>query len=186
MAKAANTAAIERASGMRWAEWSALLTERGGDALSHPELAAVAHERLAELGVDSAGWWAQGVAVAFEQEIGRRKPGQRGDGSHEFSVSKTFGRDLDHALETWAGVAASAAPFRGVSPAAEPTTSASEKWRYWRATLDDGTKLEATIGARANGAAYLALAHTGFADDVELADWKAYWKGLLAEAASTA
>lgn len=184
MARAANTAAIEKSTGMSWSEWSSLLTGLGGAALDHGELAAAANVRLTELGVENAAWWAQGVAVAFEQEIGRRRPGQRADGTFEFAVSKTFGRDLDEALAAWAAVARDAAPFRGVGLADEPTTSSTDAWRYWRASLDDGTRLEATIGRRSNGAAYTALAHAGFDDEADLDAWKAYWKTLLAEAAS--
>ncbi|GGA61942.1 hypothetical protein GCM10011490_10370 [Pseudoclavibacter endophyticus] len=186
MAKATNTEAIERASGMSWSAWAELLESKGGERLSHAELAKVAGVRWRELGVDSPDWWAQGVAVAYEQAIGRRRPGQRSDGRHEVSVSKTFGRDLDHTLETWAAVAGGAAPFRGVSTDEAPTTSASEKWRYWRATLVDGTKVQATIGLRGTGKPYAAVTHAGFESGDETDEWKTYWRGLLADAASNA
>lgn len=186
MAKATNTDAIETASGQDWQSWVAYLKRKNGETLSHAALAAAAKERLHELNVESPDWWAQGIAVAFEQAIGRRKPGQRADGTHELSVSKTFGRDLDHTLEVWSAIAAEAAPYRGVTTATEPQTSSTEKWRYWRATLEDGTKVQATIGLRENGKSFAAFTHAGFDDDGEIDEWKAYWRYLLAAAAARA
>ena len=46
---------------------------------------------LAELDgrVDNPAWWAQSVTVAYEQDSGRRFPGQRPKGTFQTSVSKS-------------------------------------------------------------------------------------------------
>lgn len=185
MVKATNTDAIEKASGQDWATWRAQLDALGGATLSHADLANAAATRLSELGVESADWWAQGIAVAYEQAIGRRAPGQRADGTHEVSVSKTFGRDLDHTLEAWSAVMAEADEHRGKT-LSEPQVSSTEKWRYWRAEFDDGTKLLATIGWRSNGKPYAAVTHSAFASGDGLPEWKTHWRDLLSAAAARA
>lgn len=192
MVKATNTDAIEQASGQDWPTWTAHLDALGGEDLDHAALAAAAATRLRELGTSSPDWWAQGIAVAYEQAIGRRAPGQRADGTHEVSVSKTFGRDLDHALEAWGAAMAQTGDgsasgdggeHRGVA-LGEAQVTTSEKWRYWRAEFADGTKLLATIGLRANGKPYAAVTHSAFADGDGLPEWKAYWRERLADAAA--
>lgn len=182
MVKATSTTAIERASGLGWSSWTRHLDSLGGASLSHAQLAAAAKQRLTELGVERSDWWAQGIAVAYEQAIGRRAPGQRADGSHEMSVSKTFGRDLDHTLETWIATVADAADHRGLASGAATVTS-SEKWRYWRTVFTDGTKLVVTIGLRANGKPYAAVTHSGFDGGDRIEAWATYWRERLADAA---
>lgn len=186
MVQKADTAALERVSGMSWAQWCDTFAQEGGEALSHRDLARIAQEHLEAAGVDNPGWWAQGAAVAYEQHVGRRQPGQRADGTHEVSVSKTFGRDLDHALAVWSEVAGESAPFRGAAIAGEPSTSATEKWRYWRATLDDGTNVVMTIGSRPNGAAYGTVAVRGLPDADAAQQWRECWRGVLDAAAARA
>ena len=66
-------------------------------------LAAAAHT-LFRGKVDNAGWWAQTAAVAYEQQIGRRVPGQLGDGTFQVSVSKTVPgsrRDSGSSVCSW-------------------------------------------------------------------------------------
>ena len=72
------------ATGKKRAEWNAILVAAGAREWKHPMIAAWLQS---EHGV--AGWWAQGITVAFEQMIGRRRPGQTADGTFSVSVTKT-------------------------------------------------------------------------------------------------
>lgn len=80
--------AVERATGRTWDEWLAYMAGIGAERLTHHEIAAAL---VAELDgtVDNLGWWAQATAVAYEQYMGRRVPGQRPDGTFQTSVSRS-------------------------------------------------------------------------------------------------
>ncbi|WP_062522278.1 hypothetical protein [Demequina silvatica] len=150
MTSAANVEALERASGRDWAGWVAVFEAAGGPSLGHRELVAVAYRDLGH--VDNPGWWAQMTAVAYEQHIGRRAPGQRQDGSYECSVSRTHGGTLDQALGAWLEVAAGLSGVGGVPFAGSATSTATPAYRRWRAALSDGSRLLAEVSLRADRA----------------------------------
>ncbi|MHA2790192.1 hypothetical protein ACXZ66_13800 [Corynebacterium sp. S7] len=144
--------------------------------LSHKQIAA-----LAEDGGASA-WWAQSIAVDIEREIGRREVGQRNSGKFSANATKTMPGE-------WTDVFARFTKFMnrqdGALPAevdGESSTSESEKWRYWRADLVDGTK----VVVMCNDASAKGVAKTRFAVQheklltAELRDeMKTHWKATL-------
>ena len=97
--KPISTAAIEKGTARSWQDWLAFLEEIGADRLSHKEIA----ERVAATG-DASGWWSQSIAVAYEQRIGRRRPGQRSDGTYQASASRTIPGTRDEALVAWSAL----------------------------------------------------------------------------------
>lgn len=147
MTKSVNTDAIARVTGVEWRQWVAHLDERGGSGLDHTALAAVAERNLPQH-MESRAWWSQGVAVAYEQEIGRRQPGQRADGTYAVAVSRTLPSTLDGSLATWMSLIDERASFAGRALADSPTTSSTDKWRRWRANLEGGRVIGAEVGAR--------------------------------------
>ena len=86
MATNSRIEAVERATGRSWDDWLAYMATIGADTLSHHEIAAALLTEL-EGKVDNLGWWAQATAVAYEQYVGRRVPGQRPDGTFQTSVA---------------------------------------------------------------------------------------------------
>lgn len=48
-----------------WSEWIETLDELNGRELGHAEIAKLIHDQL-DGKIESPGWWAQGVAVAYE------------------------------------------------------------------------------------------------------------------------
>lgn len=96
MVQPINTAAIESGTARNWREWLAFLDSIGAETLTHKEIAWRVHETG-----DASGWWAQSIAVAYEQHIGRRAPGQDGDGKFAVSVTRTVAGDMDRAFERW-------------------------------------------------------------------------------------
>nr|WP_301195345.1 hypothetical protein [Corynebacterium stationis] len=54
----------------------------------------------------------------------------------------------------------------------------TEKWRYWRVQLVDGTPFNVDIGDKANGKASSAVDHTKLASLDSIEKWRRYWKGV--------
>ncbi|WP_332716009.1 hypothetical protein [Pelagibacterium mangrovi] len=175
MTKPIATAAFAEKTGKSWQGWLDFLDGIGAGDLSHAEIA----RSIVETG-EASGWWAQGITVAYEQHIGRRQPGQRSNGGYEVSVSKTVSGSPEEALGLWSAIADGLHDADGVAFAGEAETSASEKWRYWRRGLADGTRVGATIGEKPGGKATIAVTHEKLADEEAVARWRGYWKSVLA------
>lgn len=179
MVKPTNTAAISAGTHREWEDWVQLLDSAGARELNHKAIAELALESMPQE-ASQRQWWAQGVAVAFEQHAGLRVPGQTSDGDFHTSASRTVPGDKDAALKAWEELVGTAAEFDGVPVDGEPSTSSTEKWRYWRIRLADGTRVSVNISNKQPDKALVAMEHTKI-DTAERADgWRAYWKGLLA------
>ncbi len=134
MTKSANIEGIETATHIPWAEWLDFFDSIGAKELEHKELAKKAYDKMKDTQA-SRSWWAQSVAVAYEQHIGRRQPGQRSDGTIEVAISKTLTGTMDEALQTWLDSVKEKTEFSGVPIAAPPTMSQTEKRRHWACGL---------------------------------------------------
>lgn len=174
MVKPANTAAFAEKTGRSWEGWLEFLDAVGARELSHKEIA----RKIVETG-EASGWWAQGITVAYEQHIGRRQPGQRSDGRHEVSVSRSVAGTLDEAMAAWATAAQGLGDADGVAFAGEPDVSASDKWRYWRRPRADGTRLSVTVGEKSGGKATITVTHEKLDGPEEIERWRGYWKAVL-------
>lgn len=142
--------AIAAATGRGWQHWAQWLQQAGADDLEHARLAEVV---LAELGTEPFGqlrnkeWWAQGIAISYEQFIGRRVPGQRSDGSFEATASKTVALPRARA---WARVQQQLAErdeFLG-APLSKMRTSSTDKRDYWRADCEPEVKLQLALESK--------------------------------------
>ena len=71
--------------------------------------------------------------------------------------------------------------FGGVPVEAEPSTSQSEKWRYWRVPLADGTRVALNFSDKAGGKASVGLTHTKLDSAEAIAYWRPFWKDLLGQ-----
>ena len=172
-------ARVMKATGKAWTDWFAILDEREARSLPHQEIARLLRE---DHGV--SGWWSQSVTVEYEKRIGRRETGQRRSGEYTTTVSRTFSGTIDEALDRWLArlsAGADARAFDGVPFAEEPSISRTEKWRYWRVRLADGSKVTVYISAKPGGEASLLAVETGkLADNAAIGRWKAHWKAYLA------
>lgn len=180
----AKAAAIARATSREWADWASLLSEAGGASLSHPQLADVALRNMPEA-VTNPGWWAQSVAVAYEQAIGRRVVGQDSDGTFRTSVSKTVTLSPDDSLAAWTRIVADPGlrltDENGASIAwfGETRTSVTEKWWRWRRDLSDGSRAAVEITRKTDGRTLVTLTHSKLSGTEAIAHWKGVWKPLL-------
>lgn len=209
----ANTPATGRdrfgaATGRDAADWVAWLDERGGRGLPHGDLAKLAAAEIRALrgpledGAKSANpdWWAQHVAVHYERHIGRRAVGQRCDGDWSASASKTVPGDMTAARDDFAGFMAGVLADRGglhpdadglpVPANADATVSDTEKWRYWRVPLADGSRVTVNVQTKAPGKdgavkSTLAVNHDSLADEAARDRSRTFWHAILAEFAAT-
>lgn len=173
--------ALETGTGIAWNDWIAFFEPHRD--LDHTALAALALDRILTQGRSrSPEWWAQGVTVAFEQHIGRRGVGERCDGSYSATVSRTLPGTMDEVLARMAASGDGREDFVGVPVESSPTTSATEKWRYWRVRLADGSKVSINIQTKPAGdKATVAVNHDGLDDPARVPQVKQWWKDWLTQ-----
>ena len=145
---------------------------RGG--LAHPEIVKLVSSE------GTGGWWSQMVAVGYERLAGKRALGQRCDGAFAASASRTVSGNKDEALTKWLAVVDGMSEFDGVLAESEPRQSRSEKWRYWRIDLEDGSKVTVAISDKAGGKAVVTVEHERLAGKDAAERAKTYWKSQLA------
>lgn len=183
MVKAVNTAAIEKATGTPWPDWVRVLDAAGARELDHGKIADLALEKMPDA-LENPGWWAQGVAVAYEQDIGRRVPGQRGDGSFEASVTKTVPGSLTSVFDALLDFAGEPAELGGIA-IGNVRTSVTPVRSYWRADAADGTRIQLVVESRGEDksmvGATVSKAHTPEQRD----RWRDFFRGYLKDFAAT-
>ncbi len=174
MVKAANTDAIAAATGLEWSEWTRALGEMDAGNLDHNAIVACARQIK-----PISGWWAQSVAVAFEQDIGRRLPGQKSDGSFSASVSRTVPGQAADAFAQWCEFASSNAGKQEPAFAAGPKTSQTLTWYYWRAKYVDGSAVVLNMQDTNSGKTRIAVEHAKLVHPADIKARKDSWAKLL-------
>ncbi len=165
---------VQKATGRSWVAWFAFLNNIEAEKLPHKEIAATLYEQA---GV--SGWWAQSITVAYERMIGRREVGQSCVGGFRTSAGKTFSGTMDKVLIDWQEFVKGIDRFNEVPFNNLPQTSETEKWRYWRVGLRDGSLLSVNINQKSTDKVLLAVNHEKLADAQSVKDWKEYWKSFL-------
>lgn len=180
MIKPMNTSAIEAATNRPWQQWVQLFEDAGAGQMDHSQIAVLALE-LMPADVEQKEWWAHGTAVAFEQLAGLRVPGQTSTGDFQLSASRTVAGDKDQALDAWLELVGSRTEFGGVLIEGEASTSSTDRWRYWRVSLSDGTRVVVNINDKQAGKALVGLQHSKLDSAETVAYWRPIWKDLLAQ-----
>lgn len=176
--KAANIESIEKAFGEPWSQTRARLEAAGGAAASHKELADALYPQFEGV-IDNHGWWVQGAVVAYEQEIGRRVPGQRADGTFDVAVSRTIDGDREEVIERFAGYVDGT--LGGVEIEGEPRTSTTAKRSFWRANLADGTRFEAAAEGKSEGRTLFVLTASKLPSAEVLERWRDHLKEFIGQ-----
>ncbi|QGU03272.1 hypothetical protein CKALI_12170 [Corynebacterium kalinowskii] len=145
---------------------------------------ALTHREMAAWFVDKGvpAWWAQSLTVAVEQQIGRRVVGQTCAGTFSASASKTMPGEWEATFEAFTRFMT---PDRLPMAGSEPSTSATEKWRYWRTQLIDGSKVVITCQEKPGGKVTFAVNHDGLEDNVSRETMKIHWRGVLGDFVDT-
>lgn len=180
-----NDTPVMKSTGKELHEWFAILDEHEARELPHKDIA-----RLLSAEYDVPGWWSQNVTVEYEKYIGRRETGQRQSGEYEGTATRTLPGTMDEVLDAWMTRlpdAPGAPAFDGVAFAGEPSVSKTEKWRYWRVALADGSRVTVTISDKPGGSARdggpassLAVTSSKLPARADGARWKAFWRAYLA------
>lgn len=165
--------AVIRNTGHDWAHWLSVLDARGAREMDH---AAIVKTLEAD-GVRH--WWRQMVTVGYERMIGRRELGQTCAGTFSANASRTIPGSMDSARDAWAALNAERAEYAGAFATSEPRMTESDKWRYWRVDLDDGSKVSVMFSDKPGGKATVAVNHDKLASADAIASAKAFWKPLL-------
>lgn len=177
--------AIASATGISWNDWCQLLDQASARTLPHEQIAALAAGHIAAHAPGSSAatnreWWGQGVAVSYEQQIGRRVPGQTSRGDYQVGISKTYTGDLDAALQAWLDLVEGKTSFGSVLVDGEPRISSTEKWRYWRVDLADGSRVGVDIGRKSDQKSTIGINHTRLGSSEQAEEWRGTWRGILA------
>ncbi|MGK0722875.1 hypothetical protein [Leucobacter sp. W1478] len=185
---------IETATGHSWREWTEWLEGQGASTLTHSELARLALARIRQLEIErhavtgkplNDGWWAQTIAIDYEHDHGLREVGQGHLGTFAASASKTLHAPLDETLRAWLDVMQGVDAVDGVPFAEAPSASATEKWRYWRVSLADGTRAQVDISSKAvpegaSAKSVVSVQHSKLNSAEDIPPRKMAWKELLA------
>lgn len=180
MVKAISTQAIETGTETSWDEWCESLDAAGAATLDHNAIVKTAR-KLRPI----SGWWAQGVAVAYEQHIGRRKPGQTSDGLFSVSMSRTIGGDVVSMHETWCQFSNKLTSIDGQGIVVTPTTSVTPKRLYWRCKLEDGSTAALSMTAKSQSKVLIVVEHNKLPDESQIDNRKQAWSLLIAECFET-
>jgi len=168
---------IERATGREWSDWMAFMDRISAKELDHQAIAVKVHEEL-EGNIDNPGWWAQGVTVAYEQEIGRRLPGQRSDGTFEASVSKATHLKMQELMDAWAAFASADSEVQA-SISGTPRISGTKKRITWRTKAADGSSIIVTSEPKNNDTASLVVQLMGLETPERKDEAREVWASIL-------
>lgn len=169
----ARAAAIAAATGTPFESWARILDAAGAREMEHRAIA-----RLLADEHDVAPWWAQSVAVAYEQRIGRRVEGQSCAGTFTANISRTVPGAPEEVLARWEAFIAPRLEGFGLENA---RTSRTERWLYWRADGIDGTRVAGTLQAKGEDRTVLAIGHEKLADAEDRAARKTAWTQTMKE-----
>lgn len=175
--KPSNIEGIETATLKSWQEWVNLLESAGAKDLDHSAIADIVRKQLEDK-IDSPGWWAQNVTVAYEQHIGRRRPGQQNDGSFEMSVTKHIAGTKEDVFALWREAHDDTTDFSGAK-VSNIRMSETPVRLYWRCELADGSKISISVEERSPVKAMIAATHTNILTEEQKDTWRTYWKNTL-------
>lgn len=180
MTKPSNIDAIATATETPWDEWLNYLDKKNAKNLSHKEIAELAYAKL-KASHKSAGWWSQSVALAYEQCIGRRQPGQRSDGTYEISVTRTMGATLDSAMQSWLRYTKGKQGLSGSSISQDPTSTKTPRRLHWGCNLQDGTRVNVDLYQKTPEKVLFSISHIRLLDSEAADERKKHWKSVVKE-----
>ncbi|MGI9027891.1 MAG: hypothetical protein ACR2FM_03590 [Candidatus Saccharimonadales bacterium] len=178
MTKPINTASIEKATNKSWQQWVKELDESGSRQLSHIDLVRKLHNEL-DGKLKSHDWWAQSIAVAYEQHVGKRVPGQLANGLFELAVSKTVPQARSKVFIRVVEWFEKRNELNGREPL-KPRSTQTPNRSNWRCDFADGSKFAATVEGD-DIKSKLVLSHTLVQSEKEADNWKVFWKNVADE-----
>jgi Domain of unknown function (DUF4287) len=169
---AAPTSALQRTTGHDRAEWFAALDAWGAVGRPYREIAGWLVE---EHGLSA--WWAQKLAVEYEQERGVRTPGSRRDGTYTVTASKTVAAPVNQLYDAFVDpdVRRHWLPDGTLRPRTiRHDRSARFDW------ADGAERVNVTFAATGAAKAQVAIEHARLPSEHAAAEAKAFWRARLA------
>ncbi len=117
-------------------------------------------------------WWAQGIAIAYEQSVGLRIVGQQSDGMFAATVSKTLAAQTDHVYKAWC-------TYESAKDHGPARLSQTPKRLYWRADMHDGSKIEAAFESKGDTKTLMTISQTKITDQSLVSSQKAHWTRVM-------
>ena len=94
------------------------------------------------------------------------------------SGSKTINGSMDDALGLWTKAMQGRTEFSDIAITRGPDTSQTDKWRYWRCGLADGSVVSVNIYEKAPGKSALSVEHAKLESEAQVEYWREWWKGV--------
>ena len=161
---------VKAKTGRTWPEWTRVL-----DAV---DAAAWPHRRIAEYvntGHAVPQWWAQTVTVGYERIRGLRQTGQRRDGSHEASKSRTIAVPIDVLYRAWSDTRKRKRWLADVAFTVRKATPEKSVRLGW----PDGSNAEIYFLAKSEAKSQIAVQHRGLTSKSDADAMKAFWTERL-------
>jgi uncharacterized protein YndB with AHSA1/START domain len=163
--------ALAKRTDRAWDEWFELLDDQDATKWGHADIARWLSEAH---GVE--GWWAQTIAVGFEQARGMRAPGQSSDGSFNGNASKTINVSAEDLFDAFADDSRRAEWL----PDASLTPTTTNRPKSFRATWQEGpSRVVVWLTPKGDTKTQVAIQHEKLPDADTAAEMKAYWRERL-------
>ena len=162
---------VRRGTGRERAEWFVLLDDWRGAPRPYGEIAAWLRDQHG-----LSAWWAQKLAVEYQQARGTRPPGIRPDGTFEVTGSKAIAAPRARVYAAIADPASRAAWLPGVAlreRAAKPDVQVRFD------VGDAGARVTLSLEATTQDRTSVAIQHSGLADETSAEAAKAAWRNRL-------
>ena len=162
---------VRRGTGRERAEWFVLLDDWGGAPRPYGEIAAWLRD---EHGLSA--WWAQKLAVEYQQARGTRPPGIRPDGTFEVTGSKAIAAAHERVYEAIVDPASREAWIPGVAlheRGAKPYVQVRFDWG------DAGGRVTLSLEATSPDGTSVAVQHSRLPDQTSAEAAKAAWRNRL-------
>lgn len=180
--------AVQKATGRDWDHWFSVLDQAGAHKMAHADIA-----RRLQDDHDVTGWWAQSIAVRYEQARGIRKPGQSSRGDWQVSVQKTLPGDRETVWGVlvstpflggpvdWAEGADFVMARRGIEVTVRAVRPPGSLRFWWRPRGAGRSTVEVTLQEANGGRCALRFSHGGLASEAERETMRAQWRQALDE-----
>lgn len=160
--------AVKAKTGKTWNEWFRVLDAAGGKKMTHQEIAGRLHGKH---GVPP--WWAQMVAVTYEQARGLRARHEKPEG-FEISVSRMISAPVSTTYKTW-----SDEKIRKTWLPVDFKVSKATKDKSLRLIWEDGKTRVAVAFTPKGDRCQVVAQHSKLANEKAAAKMKRYWSDAL-------
>ena len=162
--------AVKAKTGKNWQGWFAILDKAKAQKMNHTGIATYLYEKQ-----KLDGWWAQMVAVTYEQTRGLRQKYQR-PGGYEISVSKIIPVSLPTLYKSFNDERIRSGWLKEEGIAIRKATPNKSMRVTW---IDNKTNLEVNFYDKGDSKAQIVVQHTKLANMSEAEKMKKYWKEKL-------